>query len=72
MLYTTQLERIFVFVDGDKETNLSDPDSTWSPKNVLNFYAPTYPILTTATIEGPEIKDDKIYYKFESVIGTKG
>jgi PRTRC genetic system protein C len=31
-----------------------------------------YPILTTATIEGPKIENDTIQYKFTSQIGTKG
>lgn len=30
------------------------------------------PILTTAKIEGPEIRNDAIQYKFVSIIGTKG
>jgi PRTRC genetic system protein C len=38
----------------------------------MNFYANTYPILTTAKVSAPQIKDDAVEYKFESVMGTKG
>jgi PRTRC genetic system protein C len=72
MLIANTLERVFVMSEGAKEITLADPDRNWKPESVLNFYAATYPILTTARIQGPEIRDDKIYYSFESTIGTKG
>ena len=72
MLVATPLERIFSFKDKEQEIKLADPSSSFSPEAVLNFYAQTYPILTTAKIEGPEIRDDALQYKFVSTIGTKG
>jgi PRTRC genetic system protein C len=72
MLVATTLERIFIFRDKEQEIKLADPSSIFSPEAVLNFYAQTYPILTTATIEGPIINDDTVQYKFVSQIGTKG
>jgi PRTRC genetic system protein C len=72
MLLATQLERVFVFKDKDKEQTLSDPEPKWSVQAVLNFYSNTYPILTTAKVSAPVIKNDTIQYRFESVIGTKG
>ena len=72
MLATTQLQRIFLHTDNGLEIKLSDPANKLSPEAVLNFYANTYPVLTTAKIEGPEIKDDEIQYKFVSTLGTKG
>ncbi|EJL74404.1 PRTRC system protein C [Chryseobacterium populi] len=72
MLLTTPLDRIFIFHDKDQEIILSDPEPTWNLQAVLNFYSGTYPILTTAKISAPVIKDDKIQYRFESVMGTKG
>jgi PRTRC genetic system protein C len=72
MLVATTLERIFSFRDKEQDIKLADPSSTFSPEAVLNFYAQTYPILTTATIEGPIINDDAVQYKFVSQIGTKG
>lgn len=72
MLLATQLERVFIFKDKDKEITLNDPEPKWSTQAVLNFYSNTYPILTTAKISAPTIKNDTIKYRFESVIGTKG
>ncbi len=72
MLVATALERSFSFFDKEQEIILSDPSVSFSPEAVLNFYAQTYPILTTAKIEGPEIKDDTVQYKFITTIGTKG
>ncbi|MEA9414333.1 PRTRC system protein C [Flavobacterium sp. PL02] len=72
MLTATLLERVFSFKDKEQEIKLADPCASFSPEAVLNFYAQTYPILTTATIEGPVINDDAVHYKFVSQIGTKG
>ena len=72
MLVTTQLQRVFIFEDMGQQIKLADPEQSFSPQAVQNFYANTYPILTTATIEGPCIEDDTILYKFKSTIGTKG
>jgi PRTRC genetic system protein C len=69
MLVTTTLERIFIFRDKEVDISLADPCASFSPEAVLNFYAQTYPILTTATIEGPIINDDAVQYKFVSQIG---
>lgn len=72
MLLATQLERVFVFTDKGQEIKLTDPEPQWSVQAVLNFYSNTYPILTTAKVSAPAIKDDTVEYRFESVIGTKG
>jgi len=72
MLLKNNLPRIFLFNDNGQTVRLSDPDSNLSPEAVLNFYANTYPILTNAKIEGGEIQDDELQYKFVSTIGTKG
>ncbi|MCQ4139544.1 PRTRC system protein C [Chryseobacterium sp. EO14] len=72
MLLATQLERIFILKDNGQEIRLNDPEPKWSVEAVMNFYANTYPILTTAKVSEPQIKDDNIEYRFESVMGTKG
>ena len=72
MLLATQLERIFILKDNGQEIRLTDPEPKWSVEAILNFYANTYPILTTAKVSAPQIKDDSIEYRFESVMGTKG
>ena len=72
MLIANSLERVFLFEENNMDIRLSDPNSSYSPEAVLNFYSNTYPLLTTAKIEGPEIKDDEVQYWFVTTIGTKG
>lgn len=72
MLVATALERKFIMKQGSQLIPLPDPDRKWSPDRVLQFYTTTHPILTTATIRGPEIKEDKQCFIFESTIGVKG
>lgn len=72
MLIANKLERVFLLKDNGQEIRLTDPDPKWSAEAVLNFYANTYPILTTAKISGPSILADEVCYRFESVMGTKG
>ena len=72
MLLTTTLPRVFLHTENGQEVRLTDPGEDFSPEAVLNFYSGTYPILTTAKIDGPEIKQDEIQYTFVSTIGVKG
>ncbi len=72
MLLATQLERVFILKDKEQEIRLTNPEPRWNVEAVLSFYANTYPILTTAKISAPIIRDDMIEYKLESVMGTKG
>lgn len=72
MLLAKQLERVFILTDKGQEIKLTDPEPKWSVQVVLNFYSNTYPMLTTAKISAPLIKEDTVQYRFESAIGTKG
>lgn len=72
MMTVTSLPRVFIHTENNEEIKLADPSEKLSIEAVLNFYAGTYPILTTAKIEGPQIADDEIIYRFVSTIGTKG
>ena len=72
MLLATLLERVFILKDNGQEIKLTDPEPKWSVEAVMTFYANTYPFLTTAKVSAPQIKDDAVEYKFESVMGTKG
>jgi len=72
MLIATQLERVFLLNDKGQKIKLTDPEPKWSVDAVMNFYANTYPILTTAKVSAPVIRDDTVQYRFESVMGTKG
>jgi len=69
---TTPLSRTFLFFSGDQEISLPDIDAKLSPTQVLNFYNQSYPQLVTARVEGPEIKNDEIQYRFVTTMGTKG
>jgi PRTRC genetic system protein C len=72
MLTVNELPRIFIHKDNGNEIRLADPSDKLSTETVLNFYAQTYPVLTTAKIEGPQIENDEIIYRFVSTLGTKG
>lgn len=72
MLLATQLERVFILKDNGQEIRLTDPQPKWSVEAVMNFYANTYPILTTAKVSAPQIRNDTVEYRFERVMGTKG
>jgi PRTRC genetic system protein C len=72
MLLATQLDRVFILKENANDIRLSDPNPDWSTETVLNHYSSMYPILTTAKVSGPVIKDDKVEYRFESIMGTKG
>ena len=72
MLIAKQLDRIFLLKENGTDIRLTDPEPSWSLEAVMNFYANTYPILTTAKISAPRIEDDTVQYRFESVMGTKG
>ncbi len=72
MLIAKQLDRVFLLKENGTDIRLTDPEPSWSVEAVMNFYANTYPILTTAKISAPRIEDDTVQYSFESVMGTKG
>lgn len=72
MLIAKQLDRVFLLKENGTDIRLTDPEPSWSVEAVMNFYANSYPILTTAKISAPRIEDDTVQYRFESVMGTKG
>lgn len=67
-LNLTGLKRIFKF--GNR--TLSDPDKSMTPDEVMNFYAGTYPELTTSNVHGPKVEDGQAVYEFKTTVGTKG
>jgi PRTRC genetic system protein C len=71
-LSVTSLERVFKFKNGEVKMTLQDPNPSMQPVEVMDFYSNTYPELTTATVHGPEIDNDRIVYRFKTTIGTKG
>jgi PRTRC genetic system protein C len=71
-LAVTSLERVFSFKNGSADLTLPDPNPAMLPAEVMDFYSGTYPELTTATVHGPEIENDRMVYRFKTTIGTKG
>ena len=68
MAETKRLERCFKF----NELMLADPNPNFTLKQVLDFYANSYPELVNSHLSEPVVVKDKIQYTFETKIGTKG
>ena len=66
------LKRVFILKKGNDTLTLEDPDSRMSLSEVTDFYSMNYPELTTATLRGPELEEDRAIYRFKTTIGTKG
>ena len=66
------LKRVFILTKGNDTRTLEDPDSRMSLSEVTDFYSMNYPELTTATLHGPELEEDRAVYRFKTTIGTKG
>lgn len=66
------LKRVFILKKGNDTLTLEDPDSRMSLSEVTDFYSMNYPELTTASVHGPEIEDDRAVYEFKTTIGVKG
>lgn len=66
------LPRAFSFSHNGKDLALDDPNPSLTPDQVMSFFANQYAQLTTATVQGPEIKGDKALYTFKTTLGTKG
>jgi PRTRC genetic system protein C len=69
-LVATALPREFVFEKGSSTVRLPDPNPDMSVEDVLTYYAPQYPELTTALIEVPKIEKGKSVYKVTTTVGT--
>ena len=66
------LKRVFILKKGNGTLTLEDPDSRMSLSEVPDFNSMNYPELTTATLHGPELEEDRAVYRFKTTIGTKG
>lgn len=58
------------FKHGNRQ--LDDPDPNMAPEEVMQFYAGTYPELTTSNVHGPKMEGDVAVYEFKTTVGTKG
>ena len=59
------LKRVFILKKGNDTLRMSLSE-------VTDFYSMNYPELTTATLHGPELEEDRAVYRFKTTIGTKG
>ena len=66
------MKRVFILKKENDTLTLEDPDSRMSLSEVTDFYSMNYPELTTATLHGPELEEDRAVYRFKTTIGTKG
>jgi len=67
-----QLKRVFKFEKNGTDVTLPDPNPDFTVEEVVRFYAPQYPELTTAAIEGPKTDGDTAVYTLNETVGTKG
>lgn len=58
------------FKHGNRQ--LDDPDPNMTPEEVMQFYAGTYPELTTSNVHGPKMEGEVAVYEFKTTVGTKG
>ena len=68
MLQGSPLKRSFSF----QGLKLPDPNPKLTAEEVRSLYSAQYPDLATAAIAGPEAVGDKLVFRFERAIGTKG
>lgn len=59
-----------VFKLGKRE--LTDPNPTMQPIEVLKYYSNLYPELTNSSVSGPRFENDQAVFEFKISIGTKG
>jgi len=67
-LEVTQLTREFSY----NGMTLPDVGPQFSPDQVRDVYSAQYPELTTAAVDGPEVKDGIARYTFVRAAGAKG
>lgn len=68
MLQVATLTREFTY----NGLTLPDPGPNMTPEMVRDMFSAAYPEITSAAIEGPERKGDKLCYVFKRAVGTKG
>jgi len=51
---------------------LLDPGPAFTPEQVRDIYSAQYPELTTASVDGPEVKGDVASFTFVRAAGAKG
>lgn len=65
-------KREFILKRGNETITLPDPHPEMSMQEVINHYKPKYPEISTASLEGPKVEENKAVYRFSTVMGDKG
>ncbi len=67
-------KREFVIKKKNSKENivLKDPHPDMTIPEVINFYKPSYPEITTAPVSGPVLEEKKAVFSFNTVIGDHG
>lgn len=65
---TQQTQRVFLYAG----LELADTDPSAPVQKVLQHWAAVYPELTTAAIEGPEVRGERLSYTFVRAVRDKG
>lgn len=67
-------QRLFILKRKKDSDNviLFDPNPKMDPIDVMKFYSGEHPELTSSTVTGPVMKEEKAVYSFETIIGEKG
>lgn len=71
-LQVTDLKRTFTFKKNGKDIELTDPNSSLTPEEVMKFHSSKHPELTNGVVEGPVVKDDKATYTIKTTAGKLG
>ena len=64
----TPVRREFVY----NGTSIPDPDPKLTPEQVRDTLTAVFPEIATATLSGPEPKDNAVRFTFSRAIGSKG
>lgn len=64
----SEAKRFFFF----NSVSLPDPGIEFTVDEVRDVYSAQYPDISTALIDGPDISESGVTYKFIRNVGTKG
>lgn len=73
ILDSVPMRRVFKYEKEDGEViELPDPNPNMLPRDVVKFYAGTYPELTNSTVDKPEMEGNDMIFTIGTSVGTKG
>lgn len=66
------MARKFILESRGEKISLDDLNPQTSVEEIKRLYCDQYPELSSATVTGPNMKDDALIYTFSPKAGTKG